>query len=127
MAVSFRQNFDGSWRGEADGVSLFVDGDNGQPISAQKAVAELVAANVAALRGQAASYLELFVDRAKSSDNSAEGWFLEEIDMRGLTTSRSINFEAIFTLAGDDSGFWFVRFRVADGAFWPHQFGRRQG
>lgn len=126
MPIMFNQVSDGSWAGTADGVRFFVDDDGGKPHGDQQVLANLIAANLNAIKKQAADYLDLFTDRARASGRLNEEWFLEEIEMRCLSGSSAGRFELNFTLCGDDGGYWCVQLRHCDGAMLPIRFGRIQ-
>lgn len=126
VAVTYRRFEDGSWGGEAKGVRFFIDDDGGQPNVSQQALADQIVRELGTVQAQAAEYLRRFVDRAKVCGNCTEDWWLEEIEMRGLSTARSTQFRSIFTILGDDGGYWYVQFSRRDQDIQPHAFGRQQ-
>ena len=126
MPIMFNRFSDGSWGGTSQGVQFFIEDDGGKPNSAQQDLADHISAGLDAVKKQASDYLDLFIDRAKAGGCQNETWFLEEVEMRGLSNSNARIFKLTFTLTGDDGGYWDVQFRFGDGAILPFRFGRIQ-
>jgi hypothetical protein len=115
-----------TWKAHADGVSIFIDDQGGQPEPTQLAIASRLAADLAAVRSQGASYLDAFVDRQKACGSPGEEWWLDEIEMRGMPRDNP-RVSLFFTLHGDGDGQWTVEMRALSDRFHPIRFERRQG
>lgn len=126
MTPKFEQLADKSWKAAVDGVDIFVDDSDGQPEPAQFAIAQRLAESLAAVRDEAARYLDLFVDRRKACGRDGEEWWLEEIEMRGMRNNRP-RCGFFFTLDGDDGGQWTVDMAVWPDRFHPIRLERNQG
>ncbi|WP_019904945.1 hypothetical protein [Methylobacterium sp. 77] len=127
MVADFTRAGPAGWVRQVGPIRLHLSDENGAPNAAQVAVADLVTASLGPLRNQAASYLDLFVDRAKACGRGDEPWWLDEVEFRDPASFDPVCYALRFTLEGDDGGLWTVDMRAEADGHRPIRFERRQG
>ncbi|KQP31859.1 hypothetical protein ASF49_10560 [Methylobacterium sp. Leaf104] len=127
MATDYSRAGPAGWVRQVGPVRLHLSDENGAPSPAQAAVAAVVAASLGSLRDKAASYLDLFVDRARACGRADEPWWLDAIEFRDHAGSDPLCYALHFTLEGDADGLWSVDMRVLADAHRPFRFECRQG
>lgn len=127
MEADYTRAGPAGWVRQVGPIRLYLSDANGAPSPTQVAVAARVSDSLGALRDAAASYLDLFVDRARACGRADEPWWLDEIEFRDHAGSDPVCYALQFTLEGDDGGLWSVDMRADADGHRPFRFERRQG